>query len=307
MGFAVSDAGDVNGDGFDDFMVGMPRDGSNGTDSGAAHLYSGVDGSLIYNILGFGVDSRAGTTLCGMGDINNDGFDDFAVGETNFNTVGATTAPSFLVHIFSGQDGSILFQFQGPISSSAPEEIANAGDVNDLIIGVPNKIGLPGTLGVADVVSGNDASTLHTILGVNDNGSLGSAVDGIGDANGDGFADFIVGAPNGTSVRNFGRARVYSAANAAILRNINSQSQFNAVGESVAGLGDIAGDGAGDYAVSQGKNPQPIVCLFSGASGASGTSLGTIPSPLTSNTALLSVSGIGDVNADGRDDVFVST
>ena len=79
FGGSVSGAGDVNGDGKADLIVGARFDDNNGLNSGSAHVLSGSDGSVLYKLTGELFDSF-GVSVSGVGDINEDGIDDFIVG-----------------------------------------------------------------------------------------------------------------------------------------------------------------------------------------------------------------------------------
>jgi hypothetical protein len=87
-GFAISVAGggDVNNDGYPDFAIGAPYDGTNGTWAGKAAVYSGKTGAILYTYYGDGPSTFLGTSLSGAGDVNKDGYDDIIVGEPGFST-----------------------------------------------------------------------------------------------------------------------------------------------------------------------------------------------------------------------------
>ena len=76
----VSDAGDVNGDGVADLIVGAGLDSTNGTFRGSARVLSGVDGSVLHDFEGDTVGDLFGTSVSGAGDVNGDGFADLIVG-----------------------------------------------------------------------------------------------------------------------------------------------------------------------------------------------------------------------------------
>jgi|TARA_B100000315_G_scaffold257294_1_gene305655 hypothetical protein len=86
FGKSVSGAGDVNGDGYDDIIVGSPDDDPNGYDSGSARVFSGIDGHLMYTFNGnveLSSDLNGdefGTAVSAAGDVNGDGYDDLIVG-----------------------------------------------------------------------------------------------------------------------------------------------------------------------------------------------------------------------------------
>ena len=80
FGSSVSGAGDVDGDGFADVIVGAVLDDNNGESSGSARVFSGVDGSVVYNLNGDSANDFFGNSVSGAGDVNGDGFDDLIVG-----------------------------------------------------------------------------------------------------------------------------------------------------------------------------------------------------------------------------------
>ena len=138
FGSSVSGAGDVNGDGFDDFIVGAFGDDNNGNYSGSARVFSGADGSVLFTVSGDSLYDEFGRSVSGAGDVNGDGFDDLIVGAFGDDNNGNQSGSA---RVFSGADGSVLFTFNG---DSAGDyfgfSISGAGDVNgdgfdDLIVG----------------------------------------------------------------------------------------------------------------------------------------------------------------------------
>ena len=193
LGHSVSGAGDVNGDGFDDLIVGAIDDAENGTKSGSAWVYSGVDGSVLYTFFGDAEQDRFGISVSGAGDVNGDGFADLIVG--------IRTAPSS-ARVFSGSDGSVLYNFSVSPGDQFGESVSGAGDVNgvgfdDMIVGARLADNNGPTSGSAHVFSGVDGSVLYTFDGDSAGDQFGHSVSSAGDVNGDGLADLVVGASNG--------------------------------------------------------------------------------------------------------------
>ncbi len=319
FGFDVSQAGDVNNDGFDDFIVGIPHDGTNGLYSGAAMVYSGVDGSVLYTYQGNAAGRTVGFSVAGLGDINNDGFDDFAVGKPS--AIPFSSAPGIgRITVYSGIDGSVIRAHVGAAGSQMGEEIANAGDVNgdgvnDILAGQPsfqaNFNG--GSRGRTQVFSGADGALLHTVTGTIDTAMAGATVDGVGDINGDGLADFIVGAPRGSTSTflTVGNAKVFSGADASVLFQVENDISSTVFAENVAGLGDVNGDGVGDFSVSHGGRLsqnggppiiKPTVMVFSGADY---SLIAKLPANLSARSH--SADRIGDINGDGMSDIVVGS
>lgn len=255
FGAAVAGAGDVNGDGAPDLLVGAPeQDVGSSSNGGQAFVFSGADGRLLltlddpsFNCCGFG------RPLAGAGDVNGDGAPDLLVGD-DFQGV----------HVFSGADGSVLRTLDRPPGAgSFGEALAGIGDVNgdgspDLVVGAPGT-SAAGELqqGRAFVFSGADASLLRTLdLPIPNSGAqLGSAVAGAGDVNGDGVPDLLVGAPRrdlaGVDGSSQGQAFVFSGTDASVLLTLDTPTpdSLAGFGEVVAGIGDVDGDGAPDFLV----------------------------------------------------------
>jgi len=308
FGWSVSGAGDVNGDGFSDLIVGARDDNFGGVDNGSARVLSGVDGSILYNFYGDSSYDRFGWSVSGAGDVNADGFDDFIVGARN-NRSGASRGSA---RVFSGIDGSILYNFVGDSPDDLfGESVSGAGDVNgdgfaDFIVGAWGDDNNGSRSGSARVFSGIDGSVLYNFDGESANELFGYSVSGAGDVNGDGFADLIVGALRDDRNNQTGIARVFSGADGSVLYDFDSGSFVDGFGNAVSGAGDINGDGFDDFIVgarfddANGEDSGSAK-VFSGVDGSvlynfegsAGEIFGA------------SVDGAGDVNGDGVADLIV--
>lgn len=112
FGNSVANAGDVNNDGRPDIIVGAWRADPDGmTDAGAAYVYSGLDGSLIYRLTGWAPNTNFGYSVRGLGDIDADGYDDFIVGAHRDDSDSKTDAGA--VYVFSGRLGIYLWMIVG--------------------------------------------------------------------------------------------------------------------------------------------------------------------------------------------------
>jgi Ca2+-binding RTX toxin-like protein len=226
-GHSVAPAGDVNGDGVDDLIVGSLTDKSyvvfGRTGGFASNLnLSSLDGSNGFRLSGFGYE-QSGRSVASVGDINGDGFADLIVGarysDPNGDRSGASyvvfgTDSGFAANIdLSSLDGSNGFKLSGVAElDQSGRSVASAGDVNgdgfdDLIIGAPNAdpngnysgasyvvFGKAGGFGANIELSSLDGLNGFTLRGAATFHSSGASVASAGDVNGDGFADVIVGA-----------------------------------------------------------------------------------------------------------------
>jgi len=83
FGVSVSRAGDVNGDGYADLIIGAPFDDHSGTNSGSAYVFSGATSNIFYRFDGDSSGDEFGYSVSGAGDVNNDGFNDLK-GKTHY-------------------------------------------------------------------------------------------------------------------------------------------------------------------------------------------------------------------------------
>ncbi len=210
FGHAVDGAGDVNNDGVPDYIVSAPfADTDLLTDAGAVYVYSGADVSLIYEIDGTEAAAQFGWAVSGIGDINDDGWDDFAVA-ANRSDLGKENAGA--VYLYSGRDATLLFTILGDGSGDQlGYSIDGAGDVDgdgtpDIVIGAPFDDDGGTDAGSARVISGADGRIILQRDGDGGNALFGKAVTGLGDINGDSKDDVAIGAPGGTYVEVIGVA-----------------------------------------------------------------------------------------------------
>src|SRR4051794_4322238 len=164
-GTSVAGAGDVNGDGRTDVIVGAPDTDPSGSNSGAAYvLYgkptartvtlsnSGIAATDGFLIEGAAADSRMGESVAGAGDVNGDGFADVIVGASQANTTGAGAGAVYVLYgaatrptvtASDSADPANGFLIKGAAAGDqAGKSVAGAGDVNgdgraDLIVGAP--------------------------------------------------------------------------------------------------------------------------------------------------------------------------
>ena len=279
-GSSVAGSGDHDGDGFDDFVVGLPYAGGGGSSGGEVRVISGRTGAIIFSNTGTG-NEHLGLSVTAGFDANGDGHPDYAAGYNELNTVMAGG-----VRVYDGTTGLLLYQRSASLgglglSMSTLDDI-NGNGRDELIVGKPI-FALPPLLpvgaGGVEVVeyspTTGTTSTLVSSFGAFTNGNYGTSVANAGDLDGDGVCDIAIGEPGyrefGSIVTLFpGRVRVLSgqdAANGTVtqIRSYRGSCDFGHVGEGLATGSDITGDGIPDVIV--GSLTTGNTDIFSGAGG----------------------------------------
>lgn len=313
FGKSVSNAGDVNQDGYPDIVIGRNSSSSGSTDKGAAIILSGNTGSVLYSFVGDSVGDNFGSSVSGAGDVNNDGYADIIVGAYGDDNNGFSSGSA---RVFSGANGSILYTFSGDSASDEfGRSVSGAGDVNgdgyaDVIVGAHQDDNNGSNSGSARVFSGVNGSILYTFNGDGADDRLGRSVSGAGDVNGDGYADIVVGAylDDNNYKSDSGSARVFSGRNGVILYTFNGDSAGDYFGWSVSDADDVNNDGYADVIVgaiyddNNGKTSSGSARVLSGKTGAV---LYVFNGNDSSDQFGSSVSSAGDVNADGYSDLII--
>jgi len=311
LGNSVSEAGDVNNDGYSDLIVGADGNDAGGDYAGRAYVYSGQTGALLYTFTGEAAGDYLGNSVSEAGDVNGDGYADLIVG-AYYNDAGGFQAGR--AYVYSGQTGALLYTFTGATEyDEFGTSVSGAGDVNgdgyaDLIVGAPYNSAGGYYAGRAYVYSGQTGALLNTFTGEAAYDWFGVSVSGAGDVNGDGYADLIVGAYcNSAGGPQAGRAYVYSGKSGALLYTFTGEDYYDQFGRSVSGAGDVNNDGYADLMVGAyyndaGGSDAGRVYVYSGQTGAL---LYTFTGEAAGDNFGLSVSGAGDVNNDGYADLIV--
>ncbi len=310
-GTTVSKTGDINGDGYDDLLIGaVYADNGSKSDAGASYLLFGgpalpatLDlaniGVAGVKILGAETDDASGAWITAA-DLNADGFDDLVIGSPTADGLGNGRSNSGETQVIYG-------------SASLPSVI---------------DLSLPGSAGL-------------TVFGAEPNDESGSTIAGLGDVNGDGYDDFIIGASSADGINNsklesgesyliYGGATLPTTIDLATLQASQGVVLLgvdvgDGSGVSVSGAGDINADGYNDLLIgavkadglgntAQTDDTGEAYLIYGGPALPSTISLGNIaalgvtiygavPNTLTG----IGLSGAGDVNGDGYDDFLVGT
>lgn len=308
FGLQVASAGDVDGDGLNDFLVSARKSQASGlTYTGTVSLYSGASGILMGEHIGAAVYDEFGCSMAGVGDLNGDGFGDFLVGANSADPNGLLNAGS--VYLYSGATGALLRQFDGANPGDHfGHVVANAGDMNndgfaDIVIGAPSAS--PGgrtEAGIAYVYSGATGNLLFAFYGSDAGDRLGWSASTAGDVNGDGRADLLLGAPS-TNVG--GSVFLRSGFMGVLLFRFDAETAYPrtmAFGYSVAGGKDFDGDAIPDIAVGYPNYGDGLVRIFSGASGQLVQEVSSSWYSADFGSALAST---GDMDGDGLEDFVV--
>jgi hypothetical protein len=331
FGWSAASAGDVNGDGFSDVIVGALLFDNGETDEGRVFVYHGSATGLSTTPSWTAESNQAGAqfgnSVASAGDVNGDGFSDVIVGAPEFDSPEANEGRVFVYH------GSATGLSTTPSWTAESNQagarfgwsVSSAGDVNgdgfsDVIVGAHRFDNPELDEGRVFVYHGS-ATGLSTTPSwtAESNQALaqfGNSVASAGDVNGDGFSDVIVGArffDNGETDE--GRAFVYHGSATGLSTSANWTAESNQAsaqfGYSVSWAGDVNGDGFSDVIVgalgfSNGEANEGRVFVYHGsATGLSTSANWTAESNQASAQFGYSVSWAGDVNGDGFSDVIV--
>ncbi len=356
-GCAVAGAGDVNKDGYDDFLIGASG-GDDFNKPGKVYLIFGRDygwgkdinlANANASFLGEANGDHAGSSVAGAGDVNGDGYDDFLIGAYN-----ASTNNAGKTYLFFGNDtnswssgiscseanASFIGEAAGDVSGHS---IAGAGDINrdgydDFLIGAPENDDGGSAAGKTYLFFGTNETIWSTGMSCSEaNASFegeifsirsGYAVAGVGDVNGDNYDDFIIGAPQyeasidkegktylffGNDTNSWSSGMNCSQANASFI----GEDEGDYSGNAVAGAGDVDGDGYGDFLIgayrynhSSDVDIGKTYLIFGQKTGwlmdvnlenAGASFIGETSYDYSGQT----LAGAGDVNGDGYDDLLI--
>lgn len=342
-GQALSKAGDVNGDGYDDFIVGSFFNSDNGDTAGAVYLVYGQDALLESTNLSTAVEftgetagDYAGWDLSAAGDVNNDGYDDFLIGAYQNDSVAADAGAAYLIY---GQSTPLTsaslataVEFTGEAAGDqAGWSVAGVGDVDndgfdDFVIGALYNDDAGISAGAAYLFYGQTAqytsasvSTGAQFSGVAAYDAAGDAVSNAGDVDGDGYDDFIIGASYnddyGTTYLVYGQSTRFTTKSLSTVVEFQGENSGDRTGAHLSAAGDVNNDGYDDFLIgsvnndSAGDNAGASYLLYGRSTDMTSTTLAAsavkFSGEAAGDQAGIYVGGGGDVNADGYDDVII--
>ncbi|MBD3219997.1 T9SS type A sorting domain-containing protein [bacterium] len=297
LGAAVDCAGDVNGDGYADVIVGSGHYDNGQLDEGAAFVFHGSAGGLEADWAWFHdtdkVNSGYGLAVAGAGDVNGDGFSDVLVGAPFY---GHPEVAEGLAFLYLGSADGVLpgapwwYAQSDQVGAYLGFGVDGAGDIDgdghgDVIIGAPGWNGIATDVGAAMIWYGGPTPPP---VGAPDNADrmwawligdarFGHSVASAGDVNADGYGDIVIGCPrNDATYTEEGFAMVYLGSADGLESDVDwlvtGPSAGAHFGQSVASAGDVDGDGFSDLIVGApgyggGQSEEGRAFLYHGGGG----------------------------------------
>jgi hypothetical protein len=337
-GYSLSRAGDVNGDGFGDLLVGSPYHSGNLALAGAAYLVHGpVSGSHDLDVIAAGVIHASASyehlgTSVSAGDVDGDGTPDLVIGADDgeagqgavyvFNTppVGEVTTDQATAILVGRGDAGMSVTAEGDADGDGQADIlvggqwagANSGGAAWLVVGAP--------VGQVDL----DAQATLILEGEDGGDMAGAALAWAGDVDGDGLDDMAIGAPH-AGAAGLTPGKVYLVLSPAIGvvslaladADVSGEADNDSAGSSVAGGADIDGDGLADFVIGALYANKSGPIYNQQTAGAAYLMSGTTRGVTDVGSAIASLNGhpeqragaavamVGDVDLDGAQDVVV--
>ncbi|HET9888473.1 MAG TPA: integrin alpha, partial [bacterium] len=330
FGWSVAGAGDVNGDGYDDWIAGAPGWNGGLSNEGRVTLYWGSPNVLsttpAWTKTGGQAGANFGAALAGSGDADADGYADLVIGaplqNSAFTDAGA-------IHWFRGSATGPSATAQRVITGTMVGEelgaaVAHAGDANgdgyaDVIAGAPGFTHDQISEGSVRVILGSQgglqANAWWNVEGEQAEARLGSSVAYAGDVNGDGVADILASARFYDGVEtDEGRALLYLGSPSGIAALPAWSIEGNQAGaelDAVASAGDINADGFSDIAVGSSlwtstETQEGVVHVYAGsANGMAASPLWTMHGGVAFANLGSSLGGAGDASGDGFADLVL--
>jgi hypothetical protein len=341
FGAWVASAGDVDGDGFCDLIVGAPKAMVSGAQAGRVFIFRGSKGGVLaapWTLDAPDPDGLFGSSVSSAGDVNGDGYADIVVGAQGVSLAGNTgvgrayvynggpDGPVAMPKPLDGRDGALGF-FANSVSWAGD---VNADGFGDIIIGSQGARTTGGATnggrayvyrgGPGGIITTSDPAMLEGSDG--DQAFFGQQVVGAGDVDGDGYSDVAVAAPAANVASNFEAGRVYvfrGSMSGIVTPHLSvTDGRFLAghFGTALAHVGDVNRDGRSELLIGEPNAPvdakQNRGRAYVYFGGASGLVVSPLPASLDSRAMSLlrygvAVSGPGDLTGEGVPDVVIGS
>ncbi|NQU48535.1 MAG: FG-GAP repeat protein [Planctomycetes bacterium] len=243
FGSQVAPAGDLDGDGVPDILVGAEDTYSGGTYTGAILVFSGASGAELLRINGNQVGEKFGSTLAFLGDVNSDGSPDYLVGAFAYDVGFSINVGQ--ARLFSGATGTLLYEYTGMQQNDRLGVcVAGGSDLNgdavpDFLI-ASNGIG---SIGAVSAYSGLDGSIMFQLTGEVVS-SYGQSICLLNDVDGDGVSEIVIGADGFDHNSNIfdaeGSVYLYSGATQFLMNRFDGELDGQRFGTAVASSGDVS-------------------------------------------------------------------
>lgn len=313
LGFSVGPGGDFDGDGTPDLLGGAyGRDVPGLSDAGSVRVISGATGQVLLHLVGNQSHGHFGFGVGATDDVDLDGRADVLVGAPMEN--GAVGFDSGLVRVYRGGSAALIRRFEGATPFEEFGRTCVGGDFDgdgrgDLAVGAWHADQAGPDAGAAYLYSAWSGGLIRLYTGDTPVDFFGISVDNAFDLDADGLDDLIVGShhddPFGIES---GSARVFSTATGALLHKFDGEVPDMFFGRSVAGLGDVDGDGVPDVEAGTpflGNATSVNHGLARVYSGATGALLYQLDQDSPNDLFAFGVDGVGDTDGNGYPDLVI--